>query len=204
MARELHDVVSHNISVINVQANTALYLMDRQPERARQALSTINEVSKQALVELRSVLGVLREVDEQAPRSPIPTLARLEDLIVPARAAGLLVEGWSAPGEGRSRCGANVDLAAYRIVQEALTNAAPPFGGSNAVVQITFGERDLVVQVDDDGIARAPREVNGPGNGIAGMRERANGLGGELTVGPRSDAGVFRVRARLPLDLGGP
>src|SRR5262249_59943501 len=91
MARDLHDVVAHNISVINVQANTALHLMDRQPERARSALVTINDVSKQALVELRSVLGVLRDVDEGAPRAPAPGLARLGDLVDNAAAAGLTV-----------------------------------------------------------------------------------------------------------------
>ena len=88
MARDLHDVVAHNISVINVQANTALHLMDRQPERARSALTTINEVSKQALVELRSVLGVLRDIEENAPRTPSPGLARLGDLVDSAAAAG--------------------------------------------------------------------------------------------------------------------
>ena len=91
MARDLHDVVAHNISVINVQANTALHLMDRQPERARSALTTINDVSKQALVELRSVLGVLRDIDESAPRAPSPGLARLGDLADSAAAAGLAV-----------------------------------------------------------------------------------------------------------------
>src|SRR6202012_2781546 len=91
MARDLHDVVAHNISVINVQANTALHLMDRQPERARSALVTINDVSKQALVELRSGLGGLREVDGAAPRPPAPGLARLDDLVAPAAATGLAV-----------------------------------------------------------------------------------------------------------------
>ena len=109
MARDLHDVVAHNISVINVQANTALHLMDRQPERARSALVTINDVSKQALVELRSVLGVLRDVDESAPRAPAPGLARLGDLVDHAAAAGLTVrteqDGPPGPAARRRRPG---------------------------------------------------------------------------------------------------
>src|SRR5580658_7645170 len=135
MARDLHDVVAHNISVINVQANTALHLMDRQPERARQALTTINEVSKQALVELRSVLGVLRDVDESAPRSPSPGLERLGDLVDSAAAAGLAVH--VEPPDGPAPLPAEVDLAAYRIVQEALTNSARHSGGSTAMVRIS-------------------------------------------------------------------
>ena len=131
IARDLHDVVAHNISVINVQANTALHLMDRQPDRARSALTTINEVSGQALVELRSVLGVLRAVDEGAPRAPAPGLARLGDLADTAAAAGLAVrveeDGQRVP------LPADVDLAAYRIVQEALTNSARHSGGMNAI-----------------------------------------------------------------------
>ena len=125
IARDLHDVVAHNISVINVQANTALHLMDRQPERARSALTTINEVSKQALIELRSVLGVLRDVEENAPRSPSPGLARLGDLAESAAAAGLTVHVEQA--ELPVPLPAEVDLAAYRIVQEALTKQLQTF-----------------------------------------------------------------------------
>jgi signal transduction histidine kinase len=128
MARDLHDVVAHNISVINVQANTALHLMDRQPERARTALTTINEVSKQALVELRSVLGVLRDTAENAPRTPSPGLAHLGDLVDSAAAAGLTVDVEQA--ERPVPLPAEVDLAAYRIVQEALTNSVRHSGGN--------------------------------------------------------------------------
>jgi signal transduction histidine kinase len=200
IARDLHDVVAHNISVINVQANTALHLMDRQPERARSALTTINEVSRQALVELRSVLGVLRAVDESEPRAPTPGLARLGDLTDSAAAAGLAVRveecGPPAP------LPADVDLAAYRIVQEALTNSARHSGGTNATIRIAYGEGALEVEVDDDGAlrppARPPGQPRGTGSGIAGMTERAKALGGTLQAGPRP-AGGFAVRARLPL-----
>ena len=200
IARDLHDVVAHNISVINVQANTALHLMDRQPDRARSALTTINEVSGQALVELRSVLGVLRAVDEGAPRAPAPGLARLGDLADTAAAAGLAVRVEES-GQ-RVPLPADVDLAAYRIVQEALTNSARHSGGTNAIIRIVYGEDTLVVEVDDDGAwrppGRSPGQPHGTGSGIAGMTERAAALGGTLQAGPRPGGG-FAVRARLPL-----
>jgi signal transduction histidine kinase len=200
IARDLHDVVAHNISVINVQANTALHLMDRQPERARSALVTINEVSKQALVELRSVLGVLRDVDASAPRAPAAGLGRLGDLVDNAAAAGLAVrleeDGPLLP------LPADVDLTAYRIIQEALTNSARHSGGSAATVRIGYGDGALRLEVDDDGPSRPAGQpashVNGSGSGIAGMTERAAALGGTLDAGPRPDGG-FRVRAWLPV-----
>ena len=198
IARELHDVVAHNISVINVQANTALHLMDRQPERARSALTTINEVSKQALVELRSVLGVLREVDA-APRAPSPSLERLGEL-----AAATSADGFSVKVEqlgAADSLPASIDLAAYRIVQEALTNAVRHSGGSHALVHVEHGEAALIVQVDDDG--RNPRRASVSGNGIVGMTERAHALGGTLVAGPTIEGG-FRVRAWLPLNGASP
>jgi signal transduction histidine kinase len=200
MARDLHDVVAHNISVINVQANTALHLMDRQPDRARSALTTINDVSKQALVEIRSVLGVLRDIDESAPRAPSPGLARLGDLVDSAAAAGLAVHVEEA---GRpAPLPADVDLAAYRIIQEALTNSARHSGGTTATVRVAYGDGGLILEVADDGVprpaARPGTRVSRPGNGIAGMTERAKALGGTLQAGPRPEGG-FGVRAWLPL-----
>jgi signal transduction histidine kinase len=200
IARDLHDVVAHNISVIRVQANTALHLMDRQPGRARSALTTINEVSGQALVELRSVLGVLRAVDDSAPRAPAPGLARLGDLADNAAAAGLAVRVQES-GQ-RAPLPADIDLAAYRIIQEALTNSARHSGGMTATIRIVYGEEALVVEVDDDGArrspGRSPGQAHGAGSGIAGMTERAAALGGMLQAGPRPGGG-FAVRARLPL-----
>ena len=200
IARDLHAVVAHNISVINVQANTALHLMDRQPDRARSALTTINEVSRQALVELRSVLGVLRAVDEGAPRAPAPGLARLGDLADTAAAAGLAVR-IEESGQ-RVPLPADVDLAAYRIIQEALTNSARHSGGTNATIRIAYREDALVLEVHDDGVRQPPGRPPGPpsgaGSGIAGMTERAAALGGTLQARPRPEGG-FAVQARLPL-----
>jgi len=198
MARDLHDVVAHNISVINVQANTALHLMDRQPQRAREALSTINEVSSQALAELRSVLGVLRDAGQDAPRAPSPGLDRVDELAAGMRAAGLAVrierKGSPVPLPG------GADLAAYRIVQEALTNTARHSGGSAATVRITYREDGVEIEVDDDGGPDGPApRPGGTGHGIAGMTERAQAFGGWLRAGPRSGGG-FRVHARLPAE----
>jgi signal transduction histidine kinase len=203
IARDLHDVVAHSIAVINVQANTALHLMDRQPDRARSALTTINDVSKQTLVELRAVVGVLRERGEVAPRGPSPSLRQLDELVTSAAEAGLTVRV-SADGE-RAPLPADVDMAAYRIVQEALTNAARHSGGSSAWVRLHYGLDQLGVEVDDDGPpagARGDAPVKatsrrGMGNGLPGMSERAEALGGRVEAGPRPGGG-FRVSATLP------
>ncbi|HEY7048376.1 MAG TPA: sensor histidine kinase [Jatrophihabitantaceae bacterium] len=197
IARDLHDVLAHSIAVINVQANTALHLMDRQPEKARTALTAINDVSKRAVVELRSMLGVLRQAGDEAPRAPAPTLAQLDELAQRVGDAGLRVrvecDGPAAP------LPADVDLAAYRIVQEALTNAARHSGGHQATVHIGYRDDGLLVEVDDDGRGGPAA----PGSGLIGMAERAHALGGELAAGPRPGGG-FRVRAVLPVNGAGP
>ena len=191
IARDLHDVVAHNISVINVQANTALHLMDRQPERAREALTAIHEVSKQALGEVRSVLGVLRgSGGEGPPLAPSPGLDRLAELAAgtPGMSVRVITDGAPRPVP------TGVDLAAYRIVQEALTNSVRHSGGRTATVRLRYDKDALTVLVDDDGTsAHPPRQ----GNGMTGMTERARSLGGTLEAGPRPGGG-FRVLARLP------
>jgi signal transduction histidine kinase len=194
----LHDVLAHNISLISVQAGVALHLMEERPEQARTALSAIREASKEALTEMRSVLGVLRQVDEEAPRAPSAGLSRLDSLIEGAEAAGLQVR---TDIEGTPRpLPAAVDLAAFRIIQEALTNVARHAGQAATEVRIRYGERDLILQVDDDGRGGGPLMLSGGrGTGVAGMRERATALGGELQAGPRPGGG-FRVWARLPLE----
>jgi signal transduction histidine kinase len=202
IARDLHDVLAHNISVINVQASTALHLMDRQPERAREALTAIHEVSKQALTELRSVLGVLRTADDDAPRTPSPGLTQVGDLVRSARSAGLDA-GLTVTGDWRE-LPSEADLGAYRIIQEALTNAARHSASPTASVEVCYEAGGVHIQVDDDGPARVDGRGTGAngtpqagGNGITGMSERAHALGGTLHAGPRSDGG-FRVSAFLP------
>ncbi|HXT89591.1 MAG TPA: sensor histidine kinase [Trebonia sp.] len=199
IARDLHDVVAHNISVINVQAATALHLADRQPERDIEALATIHGVSRQALVELRSILGVLRAVDDELPRDPAPSLSHLDDLVSTARSAGLQVR--VSGDELSSRLPKAVDVAAYRIVQEALTNAARHAAGSTAAVRIASDDSHLLVEVEDNGGGKVQSlAASGSGNGIAGMTERAEALGGTLAAGTRPEGG-FSVRARLPLGI---
>jgi len=197
IARELHDALGHLLSLINVQSGVALHVNEELPEQARSALDAIRQASKEALTELRSVLDILREGDEQAPRSPTPTLARLDNLVTQAAAAGLTVRTETV-GEVRP-LPFGVDVAAFRIVQEALTNVTRHAGPATATVQIAYGDRDLIVQVDDDGRGPAQQARSGSGKGILGMRERVAALSGELETGPRPGGG-FRVRARLPLD----
>ena len=195
MARELHHSLGHYLSLISVQSGVALNLNQQLPVQARAALAAVKQASKDALGELRSALEVLRQDGERAPRSPAPALARLGDLVSRASAPGLEV---TAETEGTVRpLPFGVDVAAYRIAQEALTNVARHAGPATATVRITYGEEDLTVQVDDNG-RRAARPVPAGGTGIAGMRERAAALGGELYAGPRPGGG-FRIRARLPL-----
>jgi signal transduction histidine kinase len=195
IARELHDVLAHNISMINVQAGVAIHLLDRQPEQARTALIAINDASKDALRELRATLGVLRGVDEADPRAPAPGLARLDDLVASASGAGLEVTV-ATTGQPRDLPSA-ADLAAYRIVQESLTNVARHAGAERVSISIDYDTTAVEVTIDDDGVGLAPGDVLPAGNGLTGMRERAAAAGGELEAGPRPEGG-FRVRARLP------
>ncbi|MBC6460455.1 sensor histidine kinase [Actinomadura sp. HBU206391] len=193
IARELHDVIGHNISLINVQAGAALHRIERDPEQAERALAAIKETSREALRELRATLGVLRQVDEAAPTEPVPGLAGMADLVAGAETTGLDVRT-EIEGERRP-VPPEVDLAAYRIVQEALTNVTRHARATMAVVRVRYGRDDVRLEIDDDGRGGDP----GAGNGILGMGERARALGGELTAEGGGSAGGFRVRARLPL-----
>jgi signal transduction histidine kinase len=198
IARELHDALGHHLSLINMQSGVALHLNQELPEQARSSLTAIKQASKEALAELRSVLDILRQDGEPASRSPTWTLARLEDLVSQAAAAGLTVQT-QTDGEVRLLPFA-VDVAAFRILQEALTNVSRHAGTATATVRVSYGDRDLTVQVDDDGRGLTPHGgAPGTGQGIVGMRERAVALGGDLQAGPRPGGG-FRVLARLPLD----
>ena len=194
IAREVHDLLAHNVSLMNVQAGTALHLLDSQPERARPALEAIKQTSSETLDEMRSILSIMRRPGEEAPRMPTAGVEGIEDLVERTNAAGISVRT-EISGE-RQTLPVGVDLAVYRIVQEALTNVARHARPTGAVVRLDYGASAVTVEVDDEGTS--PSSVNGSGNGIAGMRERAAALGGEFEAGPRSGRG-FRVRATLPL-----
>ncbi|MFJ8014322.1 sensor histidine kinase [Streptomyces sp. NPDC096339] len=194
IARELHDVLAHSISVINVQAGVGLALLDTDPEQARTALTTIKAASKEALGEVRQVLDTLRAPGD-APRTPAPGLDRLPELVEQAAAAGLTVD---VAVEGSPRALApGMDLAAFRILQEALTNVVRHSGSRTARVRIGWQPGALELCVDDEGPPTGD-PAGGSGNGLIGMRERASALGGGIEAGPRPDGG-FRVVARLPL-----
>lgn len=194
IARELHDVLAHSISVINVQAGVGLALLDSDPEQARTALTTIKAQSKEALGEVRQVLDTLRAPGD-APRAPAPGLDRLPELVDQAAGAGLTVEVHGTPPP----LPPGTDLAAFRIVQEALTNVVRHSGSRHARVHLEHEGGALRIRVDDDGPATGA-DAGGSGNGLAGMRERAAALGGTIEAGPRADGG-FRVLAVLPLSV---
>jgi len=199
IARELHDVVAHHVSVIAVQAGAARRVAARRPDSARDALAAIEATARQAGVELRRLLGVLRKgEDGKGPLAPQPRLDELTQLVNQARAAGLEVE---LKAEGTRRpLPAGVHLSAYRIVQEALTNTIKHANASAATVRVRYGATELELEVVDNGrgVVDASELATG-GHGLVGMHERVDLFGGELTIGPRHGGG-FRVRARLPLD----
>ncbi|MFC4031481.1 sensor histidine kinase [Streptomyces polygonati] len=198
IARELHDVLAHSISVINVQSGVALALLDDRPEQARIALTTIRAASKEALDEVRQVLGALRAPGE-APRSPAPGLDRLPELVRQAGSVGL--DAQVTVAGGRIPLAPGADLAAFRIVQEALTNVVRHSGSRAARIHLAYGPGALEVRIDDDGPA-VPGGESGGGNGLVGIRERAAALGGSSATGPRPGGG-FRVSATLPLGAAG-
>ncbi|MEU4835832.1 sensor histidine kinase [Streptosporangium sp. NPDC023615] len=192
IARELHDSLTHSISVIKVQAGVAVHLARKRGERVPQALLVIQEASTDAMRELRATLEVLRRPGDEAPAGG---LDRLDDLAGRVSAAGLPT---TVTVGGRIRAlPAAVDQAAYRIVQEALTNASRHAGPATATVRLDHGTHTLTVRVDDDGSA-SPGMSLVPGNGLTGMRERVAALGGRLHARPRPGGG-FTVRAELPV-----
>ncbi len=200
LARELHDVVAHSISVIAVQSGVGAHVANTQPEEAAKALAAIEATSRAALTELRRLLGVLRQEGEpQGSLAPVPGLADLDALLAEVAKAGLgvrlRVEGTPSP------LPAGVDLSAYRIVQEALTNVVKHAGPARAQVTVGYHDQDVTVEVTDDGQGLAAPTGDGQarvGHGLIGMRERVAAFGGDLEAGPRPGGG-FRVVARLPL-----
>jgi signal transduction histidine kinase len=223
IARELHDVVAHSVSVMVVQAGAARRTVAVSPDQAATALGQIESTGRQALAELRRLLGLLRDGDGEATAAlaPQPSLANLDSLVAAAREAGLPVEV-SVEGEPRP-LPAGVDLSAYRIVQEALTNSLKHAGPARARVRVCYGREALEVQVTDDGrgeppvagesglvavtlgrggVLEVPGRSNGDGHGLIGMRERVALFGGTLEAGA-DPGGGYRVAARLPLDGAG-
>ncbi|WP_338695801.1 sensor histidine kinase [Streptomyces sp. Q6] len=201
IARDLHDVVAHHIALVNVQAGVAAHVMDKRPDQAKEALSHVREASRSALNELRATVGLLRQTgDPEAPTEPAPGLDRLDDLVDTFRHAGLPVE--VARAEDAPALPAAVDLAAFRVVQEALTNVQKHAGpDSRAEVSVVRVGPNVEVSILDDGpgTTSATTADEHGGHGLLGMRERVTALGGTLTAGPRYGGG-FRVHAILPVN----
>ncbi|MBO0684904.1 MAG: sensor histidine kinase [Candidatus Dormibacteraeota bacterium] len=195
IARELHDVVSHSIAMINVRAGVAVHVMEEQPAQAREALLEIKAASRDALHDLRGILGLLRTADEPEPTAPAGGLAQLPDLVSSIRAAGVQV---SVEQSGETPPPASVDLAAYRVLQEALTNVVRHAPGAAVRVAVRRQSSELLVDVEDDGGTPGHDRHQGAGQGLLGMQERVQATGGSLEVGPRPQGG-FAVRARMPL-----
>jgi len=192
IARELHDIVAHSISVISVQTGAAEQYIERDPARAREHLEAVRSSARDALTEMRRLTGVLRE--DEASYEPQPGLERVPELVEQARGVGLDVE-LIEEGERRA-VPPGVDLAAYRIVQEALTNARKHAGRVHAAVLIRYLPDDVEVEVEN--AAGSGGTGDGSGHGLVGMRERVRVYGGTIEAGPEAN-GLFRVRARLPL-----
>lgn len=197
IARELHDIVAHAVGVMVVQAGAARRVADRDPDGAREAVARVEAAGREALAELRRLLGVLRDSGEGAARLPQPGLAALTELVEQVRATGIdvtlrrdgLPDG-IPPG---------VDLAAFRIVQEALTNTLKHAGPAAATVTVRYLDDAVEVAVEDDGRGAAAAASDAGGHGLVGMRERVGLYGGSFTAGPRPGGG-YRIRARLPVD----
>jgi signal transduction histidine kinase len=200
IAQEVHDVVGHGLAVINLRAGVALHVVGRRPEQAEVALEAIKRSSKEALEELRGTLAVFRRPDNGGgPWRPAPGLGQLEALAAAMAEGGLPVQV-TVTGQ-RAGLPAAVDLAAYRIAQESLTNVIRHAGPATATVRVSYLPDALVLEIADTGRGQVSGAARPAGHGIAGMRERAAAVGGTLQAGPSGDGG-FLVRARLPLGVG--
>jgi signal transduction histidine kinase len=196
IARELHDMVAHAVSIMVVKAEAADAVLERRPDQAHEQLAAVMRTGREALAEMTRLLGMLRGNGEPLELAPQPGVARLGDLISEVEAAGLPVD-FATEGPARP-LPPGVDLAAYRVVQEALTNTRKHGGdGAKARVRLVYGERTLAIDVRDDG--RGGGNGHGGGHGLVGMRERVGLYGGTLELGP-STGGGFAVRAELPLE----
>jgi signal transduction histidine kinase len=199
IARELHDVVAHSISVMVLQARGGRRVLESEPIDAREAFAVIESTGQQALDEMRRLVGMLRRGDETLPLAPQPSLRELGTLVEQVRAAGLPVQ---LAVEGAPRdLPPGVDMSAFRIVQEALTNALTHAGPAHARVVLRYREDDLELEISDDGPGGG--ESTGSGYGLVGMRERVLVYGGELEAG-RQPGGGYALRVRLPLGVARP
>jgi signal transduction histidine kinase len=195
IARELHDVVGHSVSVMTVQASAARRLLDPDQKKEREALLVVEQTGREALAEMRRMVGVLRRPEEAPALAPQPSLEYLDKLIEHARETGLPVE---LRIEGKPvQLPAGVDLTAYRLVQEGLTNAVKHARAEHAEVLVRYGDGHVELEVTDDG--RGDGDGDKGGHGLVGMRERVSVYGGELEAGPRAEGG-YRLRARLPVE----
>ncbi|WP_033344313.1 sensor histidine kinase [Catenuloplanes japonicus] len=197
IAREMHDIVTHHMSVISLQAGVAEYVLDTDPPTAKAAIATVGDASREALSEMRRLLDVLRIEQDADPFSPQPGLADLGELVSRTRSAGLSVT-LTTTGQVR-QLAAGPDLCAYRVVQESLTNVLQHAGPATATVEVEYGELTLTVMITDDGVKPYNPAPSPDSHGIRGMRERAELYGGVLTAG-RCSGGGFRVVLRLPLE----
>ena len=196
IARDLHDVVAHRMSLVVVRAQTAQYRVPGLQPEAVHELDEIAVTAREALEEVRGLLGVLRSTGGEVLTAPQPGVAQVEQLVEQAREAGV---GVTLSVEGAAReVRPVVDVGAYRILQESLANVARHAPGASAVVVVAYAEAELIVRVADDGPGTDPRSAERPGHGIVGMRERTAAAGGTLFAGPRPGGG-FEVIARLPL-----
>lgn len=196
IAREMHDVVSHSVSLMVVQAGAARHLLDKDSAQSRDAILAIEEVGREALVELRRTLGVLRDDGAPSALTPQPGAAQIPDLVERARASGLQVD-YEVDGEPRGVL-PGAALVVYRVVQEALTNATRYAAGARTRVRVGWEPSTVEISVVDDG-GTAPAAPAGSGLGLVGMQERVAAYGGTLRAGPTRDGRGFEVRARLPL-----
>ena len=195
IARELHDVVGHSVSVMTVQASAVRRLLEPDQEKEHAALLVVEQTGREALAEMRRMVGVLRRPEEAPVLAPQPTLEQLERLIEHAREAGLPVE-LQVEGEP-VQLSAGVDLTAYRLVQEGLTNALKHARATHAEVLVRYSDGHVELTVSDDGPGGGDGDKGG--HGLVGMRERVSVYGGELEAGPRPEGG-YRLRARLPVE----
>ena len=195
IAQELHDVVAHSMSVIAVQAGMGAHVIDRQPEEAKQALVSISRTSRSTLHEMRRLLGVLRGEDGARAHVPAPGLGDLPALVEDVRSTGLPVE--VVVDGDPTDVPLGVDLSAYRLVQESLTNVIKHAGPASAVIHVRYEPGELVVEVSDDGRGAAARTRGNGGHGLLGMKERVAVWGGTLDAGPQAGGG-YRVLAHLP------